>query len=893
MMSEDLADEFNKLSKNMQSILKQFDDLIDKASTKRGELEKLLKQKLNEADFRGMDLDQIDSFLKHQYAIIPRGKGYPNEWWVITPLFTRFRIGYPDHTSNGWLYCLINKYMSLLGRVPPELEDQIHFNTPLDLKIFDGMLLTGEANQKEAWDRYNRFLTRKEGTDRIRIKKGSEFDLIAKIIEEEGMLPFAYKSVDPNDMKEPQVKFQLREYQKEWWDEFLKYGAICLTAPYGSGKSKFAEYPIASLKGRKLLVCPTRSLIAQWKERISSDILSKEDIDIVTYHSYDKVKENKYTLVVFDEVHRLPAQTFSRMSTILADYRLGLSGSPYREDGRTNFIFALSGKPLSPPWEEFFKQGIISKPIVKIHIFSNFHQKISKLDELIADPKKTIIYIWRIEVGENLSKRYGLPFVSGKTQEKDRLGIIRKSKQTIVSSVGSEGISITDLERVIEYEWLGSCYDDKTEVFTKTGWKLFKDINYEDYIGTRDIEGYLEFQHPDQIFMYDYKGMMIHFDGKSYDILVTPNHMIAVKPDWKENMILKEARDFLKLSLGGIIHYKFLKGLKWRGIDKSSINLPFPPPTEYAKERISQYNKAMELTKEGYDYYEIEEKTGIPNNTIYSWVNRRMNPNKLQHSKNLGSISIDNWLDYLGWYLSEGSSGGHIGWDIKISQTKEEMLPEIVEIFERLKLKPSCKNDGIYANSRQLATYCQIFGHAHEKFIPNEIKQLPSKRLERLLKTLMKGDGYGERKYFTTSKQLADDVQEIALKCGYSATIGKRSSTIAYIRERRINAIHTLYTVSLSKRIEPEIWKLPHTEYYEGKVYCVEVPNHVILVRRNGKVLWCGNSRREESQRIGRLHHSQLEKTEHIILMTEKEFQRDENRLYALYEHDYDINVVR
>jgi len=56
---------------------------------------------------------------------------------------------------------------------------------------------------------------------------------------------------------------------------------------------------------------------------------------------------------------------------------------------------------------------------------------------------------------------------------------------------------------------------------------------------------------------------------------------------------------------------------------------------------------------------------------------------------------------------------------------------------------------------------------------------------------------------------------------------------------------------------------------------------------------WLGKSRREEVQRMGRLFHSQMKDPEHIILMTEAEFRKDETRLMGIYEKGFRINIIR
>ena len=89
-------------------------------------------------------------------------------------------------------------------------------------------------------------------------------------------------------------------------------------------------------------------------------------IDIITYNGAEKVKDREYVAAFFDECHRLPANTFSRLSTVRAKYAIGLSATPYREDGRTPYILALTGYPVGMDWTEFFRSGVVTKPEVAV-----------------------------------------------------------------------------------------------------------------------------------------------------------------------------------------------------------------------------------------------------------------------------------------------------------------------------------------------------------------------------------------------------------------------------------------------------------------------------------------------------------------------------------------------
>jgi hypothetical protein len=95
--------------------------------------------------------------------------------------------------------------------------------------------------------------------------------------------------------------------------------------------------------------------------------------------------------------------------------------------------------------------------------------------------------------------------------------------------------------------------------------------------------------------------------------------------------------------------------------------------------------------------------------------------------------------------------------------------------------------------------------------------------------------------FYTSSQELADDVQEIALKLGYGATVHSidRSDEDNYQTKRE-------YRVGISPS-----WCIQTNqqgnafgrEHYEGRVYCCTVDGGVILVRRNGNPVWCGNSK--------------------------------------------------
>ena len=143
-----------------------------------------------------------------------------------------------------------------------------------------------------------------------------------------------------------------------------------------------------------------------------------------------------------------------RLSTIPTKYRLGLTGSPYREDGHINYIMALTGYPHGLAWSDFVTEGIITLAQVQVHVVKKQRHKLFILEQLLKrDLGKTLIFCDSLDLGESIAKKYDLPWVYGATRK--RLDKIEKNERIVISRVGDEGISIPDIDTVIEVDFLG------------------------------------------------------------------------------------------------------------------------------------------------------------------------------------------------------------------------------------------------------------------------------------------------------------------------------------------------------------------------------------------------------------------------------------------------------
>ena len=341
------------------------------------------------------------------------------------------------------------------------------------------------------------------------------------------------------------------------------------------------------------------------------------------------------------------------------------------------------------------------------------------------------------------------------------------------------------------------CYDDKTEVFTDKGWKYFKDLKGNELILTRKSNGETEWSSILAKQQYHYKGDMYHFKSKGIDLLVTPQHKFCLETD------ANYSNKFCNFS---------------------------PSKDGYIWRNPKEFNTS--------NYF-------IPK--IFKW---KGNDNK--------KLPKD-WLKLFAWYITEGcciSTKKEKG--IFIYQTlNTNNYKEIINVVNQNKLHPILHKRGIKISNSNLYYYFKRFGLSQHKYIPLIIKNLPIKKLKILLNTMIKGDGHYDKKrncmyYFTSSKQLADDVQEIAYKCGYYAEIYWRKGRICTLSSNPKIGLPQWTVYINSSRKQGNISRIStkglivknkiKKKQYKGMVYDITVrKNHTLFVRRNNKCVWSGN----------------------------------------------------
>jgi len=361
------------------------------------------------------------------------------------------------------------------------------------------------------------------------------------------------------------------------------------------------------------------------------------------------------------------------------------------------------------------------------------------------------------------------------------------------------------------------CMDEQTQILTRDGWKGWEALTLEDEIATRSPDGLFEWQKPMDIYCAPYDGDMVRITHRSLDALVTPDHRMYGK------------------FTGGRGIAPGVDG-KWKREFVESLPIRFLA-AKYAMQTRNYYPVLTSIWDDGVPaWLTIPPTVGVPSGKI------------LQEER---IISPMDYAEFMGWFLSEGcvikKKGRFDGFSIGQSKTRNPQKREqILALLRRMGFVPHEWAGGvnIVVYHSAFGEMLSRFGLSNEKYVPDEIKNMPLPELKMFLKTFIDGDGARNwvNGYVISvrSEQLRDDLVEISQKCGYSC-----SSYEAVDRRWPKNPV--MYAVYLRSqdegrkmtKVEHRNWSL---EKYKGMVFCPSVPNGTIYARRNGRYYWTGNS---------------------------------------------------
>ena len=267
-----------------------------------------------------------------------------------------------------------------------------------------------------------------------------------------------------------QNDWKIRPYQELAAEGFWHGGSGVVVLPCGAGKTIVGAAAMAHAKATTLILVTNTVAARQWRDELLRRTTLNEDeigeysgakkeirpVTIATYQVMTKKKNGVYShldlfdthdwgLIIYDEVHLLPAPIFRFTADIQSRRRLGLTATLVREDGMEGEVFSLIGpKRFDLPWKEIEAQGYIApaecievrvnlteaerlsyataEPEERYRYCATTRTKRNVVEELVAlHAGEQILVIGQyIDQLDDLSETLGVPVIKGETPIKER-----------------------------------------------------------------------------------------------------------------------------------------------------------------------------------------------------------------------------------------------------------------------------------------------------------------------------------------------------------------------------------------------------------------------------------------------------------------------------------------
>jgi DNA excision repair protein ERCC-3 len=307
-------------------------------------------------------------------------------------------------------------------------------------------------------------------------------------------------------------EFGLRHYQQEAREVFYagggpKGGSGTVVLPCGAGKTIVAIGAMDLVQAQTLILTANVVAVRQWIREILDKTDLKEDMiaeytgdskaiapvtvatyQIVTYRKrktqdfphFEIFNKADWGLIIYDEVHLLPAPVFRATADIQSRRRLGLTATLVREDGHEEDVFSLVGpKRYDVPWRDLEKQGWIATADcteVRVNmpgsqripyamagqrdqyrLAAENPQKMDVLEALLMLHKgdRVLVIAQYLDQLHELAERFGLERIEGKTPTKKREELYKKFRDgeldaLAVSKVGNFAVDLPDANVMVQ-----------------------------------------------------------------------------------------------------------------------------------------------------------------------------------------------------------------------------------------------------------------------------------------------------------------------------------------------------------------------------------------------------------------------------------------------------------
>lgn len=339
----------------------------------------------------------------------------------------------------------------------------------------------------------------------------------------------------------------------------------------------------------------------------------------------------------------------------------------------------------------------------------------------------------------------------------------------------------------------GYCATADTEILTVNGFVPYPEYNWTDPVGTvNPITHAMEFQRPFERHVYAYDGPMIYSTNRRIDFGVTPDHQMYVRK-WDES----------RRTLSP--NYSFVRAadMGWY------CGLLHAPSGQIGTELV-----------------ELE----IPGDRTYDG---------------------DDFLALLGLVVSDGYAGGAEStknW-VSFASFRDDVRPAIVALAARTGFRESPSRRGVWVryNAGALAAWLRENAYvgsrtgSQSKQVPDIVKCASVRQIKNFLHWFDDRSRDGSQ-FYSSSKRLIDDLQELFLRIGKRSHIGTSRAKESVCNGKIVRSTGGyVLTVGAVDQLCLDKKKHIETDNYKGLVYCAAVPNHTLITRRNGSVLISSN----------------------------------------------------
>ncbi|HET9421046.1 MAG TPA: DNA repair helicase XPB [Nocardioides sp.] len=314
-----------------------------------------------------------------------------------------------------------------------------------------------------------------------------------------------YVDGEAHEIALDETEWHLRDYQREAAESFWHGGSGVVVLPCGAGKTLVGAAAMARAQATTLILVTNTVSARQWKDELvrrtsltadeigeySGAVKEIRPVTIATYQVMTTRRKGVYThlelldardwgLIVYDEVHLLPAPIFRMTADLQARRRIGLTATLVREDGREGDVFSLIGpKRYDAPWKDIEAQGWIApadcvevrvtlpaserlvyataEPEERYRLASCTHHKVDVVRDLVAQHQgqPTLVIGQYIEQIDELAELLDAPVIKGETPVKERQRLYEEFRSgrldlLVVSKVANFSIDLPTAEVAIQ-----------------------------------------------------------------------------------------------------------------------------------------------------------------------------------------------------------------------------------------------------------------------------------------------------------------------------------------------------------------------------------------------------------------------------------------------------------